>query len=236
MKAFIHLGVVGGGRGIGRGDSLGVLSSSLVGHISNISIITIGGVGDMLDSAVRKGNRVGSLGIAGTIRGLLSVEVGLGVVISNSVGVGVGGDLIGVDLSLVGGGRGMVSGGSMGNDRGSVDSVGNNRGGVDSVSNDGGGVDGVGNGVGDHGGVDSVGNRGVHSVDGVGHGGVDSVGNGVGNHRGVDSVGNSRSDVGGEVASGDDGSSVAEGGVVRHISGSQAEEGGNDESLKPITC
>ena len=52
--------MVGGGRGIGRGsligDSLGVLSSSLIGHISNISIITIGGVGDMLDSAVRKGN------------------------------------------------------------------------------------------------------------------------------------------------------------------------------------
>ena len=175
-------GLVGGGRGIGLG--LGVDSSSLVGHISNISIITIGGVGDMLDSAVRKGNRVGSLGIAGTIRGLLSVEVGLGVVISNSVGVGVGGDLIGVDLSLVGGGRGVVSGGG--------------------VSNDGGGVDGVGNGV--------------------------------GNHGGVDGVGNGRSDVGGEVASGDNGSSVAEGGVVRHISGSQAEEGGNDESLKPITC
>jgi len=57
---FYFLGVVGGGRGIGRGsligDSLGVLSSSLIGHISNISIITIGGVGDMLDSAVRKGN------------------------------------------------------------------------------------------------------------------------------------------------------------------------------------
>merc|ERR1719211_201122 len=100
--------MVDGGGGIGGGsvDSLGVLGSSLVGHISNISIITVGGVGDMLDSAVRKSNRVGSLGIAGTIRGLLSVEVSLGVVIGNSVGVGVGGNLIRVNLSLVGGGGG----------------------------------------------------------------------------------------------------------------------------------
>ena len=95
--------MVDGGGGIGGGsmDSLGVLGSSLVGHISNISIITVGGVGDMLDSAVRKSNRVGSLGIAGTIRGLLGVEVGLGVVISHGVGVGVGGNLIRVGLGVV---------------------------------------------------------------------------------------------------------------------------------------
>ena len=229
------LGVVGGGGGsVGLG--LGVLSGSLVCNIGDISIIAVGRVLDMLDTSIGKSNRVRSGDVAGTIGLLLSVEVGLGVVISDGVGEGVGGNLIGVGLGLVGGGRGVVSGSGVSNDGGGVHSVGNNRGGVDSVSNDGGGVDGVGNGVGDHGGVDSVGNRGVHSVDGVGHGGVDSVGNGVGNHRGVDSVGNSRSDVGGEVASGDDGSSVAEGGVVRHISGSQAEEGGNDESLKPITC
>merc|ERR1719264_2299026 len=107
--------------GIGRGgvDSLGVLGSSLVGNISNISIITVGGVGDMLDSAVRESNRVGSLGIAGTIGGLLSVEVGLGVVISDGVGEGVGGNLIRVNLGLVGGGsvvgrgRGVISRGGV---------------------------------------------------------------------------------------------------------------------------
>merc|ERR1719158_2497525 len=174
-------------------DSLGVLGSSLVCDISNISIITIGGVGDMLDSAVRKSNRVGSLGIAGTIRGLLSVEVSLGVVLGNSVGVGVWGNLIGVNLSLVGGGGSVVSGGSVDN-RGMISggSVGNNGGGVDSVSDDGSGVHGVSHGVGDNRGVDSV-SHGVDSVgsnhrgvDSVGQGGVDSMSN---SHRGVARVG-----------------------------------------------
>merc|ERR1712152_67603 len=54
--------------------SLWVGSGSLIGDISNISIITIGGVGHSLDSAIRKSNSVGSLDIAGTIGGLLSVE------------------------------------------------------------------------------------------------------------------------------------------------------------------
>ena len=63
-------GVVSGGGVVSRGSvvsrggmgnrvsnhSLRVLSLAIIGHISNISIITIGGVGDMLDSAVRKGN------------------------------------------------------------------------------------------------------------------------------------------------------------------------------------
>ena len=229
--------MVDGGGGIGGGsmDSLGVLGSSLVGHISNISIITVGGVGDMLDSAVRKSNRVGSLGIAGTIRGLLSVEVGLGVVIGNSVGVGVGGNLIRVNLSLVGRGGGVVSRGSVDNrgviSRGGMDGV-SDDGSVDSVSDEGSGVHGVSHRVGDNRGVDSV----SHGVDSVVGNGVDSVG-GVGNHGGVDSVSdNSRSVVGGEVASGDDGSSVADGGVVSHVrgggSGGKAEEGGDNKSLK----
>ena len=58
--------------------------------------------------AVGKSNGVRSLDIAGTIGSLLSVEVGLGVVISHGVGVGVGGNLIRVGLGLVGGGS-MVS-------------------------------------------------------------------------------------------------------------------------------
>merc|ERR1719336_1868247 len=52
-------------------------SSALIGDISNISIISIGGVGHSLDSAIRKSNSVRSLDIAGTIRGLLSIEGGL---------------------------------------------------------------------------------------------------------------------------------------------------------------
>jgi len=57
--------------------SLWVGSSALIGDISNISIISIGGVGHSLDSAIRKSNSVRSLDIAGTIRGLLSIEGGL---------------------------------------------------------------------------------------------------------------------------------------------------------------
>ena len=125
---------------------LRVDSGSLVGDISDVSVISVGGVLDVLDSAVGKSHGVSTLDITGTIGSLLSVEVGLGVVIGNGVGEGVGGNLIGVLLGLVGGGGG-VSGGGLHN-HGGVDSVGNNWGGVDSVSH---GVDGV---VGD--GVDGV--------------------------------------------------------------------------------
>jgi len=99
-------------------------SSSFIGHISNIASIAISLVGNMLGTAIRKSNRVRSLSVSGTITGLSSVEVGVGVVISNSVGVSVGGGLIRVS-------RGMVSWGSMDYrgvvSRGSVD----NRGGMD---------------------------------------------------------------------------------------------------------
>merc|ERR1719476_991673 len=155
----------------------------------------------MLDSAVRKSNRVGSLGIAGTIRGLLGVEVGLGVVIGNGVGVGVGGNLIGVNLSLVGRGGCMVS-------RGSVDGVshgvGDNRG-VDSVSH----------------GVDSVVGNGVNGV-GSNHRGVDSVSQGsvdsVSNHG--RSVGdNSGSNMGGEVSTGVGNTANDAGSMMANVSG-----------------
>merc|ERR1719507_1501156 len=92
-------GLVSGGRGIGLG--LGVDSGSLVGDIGDISIIAVGRVLDVLDSAVRESNRVGSGDVGGTIGLLLSVEVGLGVVISDGVGEGVGGNLIRVGLGLV---------------------------------------------------------------------------------------------------------------------------------------
>merc|ERR1711983_506040 len=73
----------------------------------------------MLGTAIRKNNRVRSLSIASTITGLSSVEVGVGVVISNSVGISVGRRLIRVSRSMVGRGsmdnRGMVSRGSVDN-------------------------------------------------------------------------------------------------------------------------
>ena len=159
--------MVGWSRGGGIGLGLGVDSSSLVCDIGDISIIAVGRVLDMLDTSIGKSNGVGAGNVGGTIGLLLSVEVGLGVVISHGVGEGVGGDLIGVLLGLVGGGGGVVG-------RGGVDGVGNDGGGVDSVGNHGGVVHGVSHGVGNHG--------GVHGVDGVVDGGVvDSVVHGVGN-------------------------------------------------------
>merc|ERR1719436_599428 len=106
--------LVGGSRGrlVGRGWFvswlLGVDSGSLVGHLSNIAVISVGSVSDLLDPAVGESHGVGTLDIAGTIGGLLSIEVGLGVVISHGICEGVGRDLIGVFLSLVSG-SGLVS-------------------------------------------------------------------------------------------------------------------------------
>jgi hypothetical protein len=65
----------GGGRRIRLG--LGVDSSSLVGHLSNIAVISVGSVGHLLDPAVGESHSVGTLDIAGTVGGLLRVEVGL---------------------------------------------------------------------------------------------------------------------------------------------------------------
>ena len=79
--------MVSWGRGIDRGWlvswgwvvwlGLWVLGSSLIGDISDKSIISIGGVLDSLDSAIGKSNRVRSLDIAVSIVGFLLVEVGL---------------------------------------------------------------------------------------------------------------------------------------------------------------
>jgi len=108
------------GRGSMDNGSLWIDSSSVIGNISNIAFIAISLVVDMLGTAIRESNRVGSSSIASTITSLSSVESSLGVVISNSVGVGVRRGLIRVSwLSMVGRGsvdnRGMVSRGSMDN-------------------------------------------------------------------------------------------------------------------------
>jgi len=100
------LGVVSGGWLVSW--LLGVDSGSLVGHIGNISVIAVGGVGHVLDPPIGKSHGVRPGHVAGTIGLLLALEVGLGVVISHGVGEGVGGDLIGVLLGLVSG-SGLVS-------------------------------------------------------------------------------------------------------------------------------
>merc|ERR1719481_2075422 len=123
-----HRGMVGRASNSSYRDSLGVGSSAFIGHISNISVDGVGVVVDMLDPAVRESHRVGSLSIASSITGLSSIEVGVGVVIGNSVVVGVRRDLISINLSnsmgnwsMVSRGSNhgsMVSRGSMGNDWG----------------------------------------------------------------------------------------------------------------------
>ena len=73
-------------------------SSAIVSDLGNISVDIVGVVGNVLHTAVGKGNGVGALNNTCAIVGLGGVEVGLGVVVGDGVVVGVGGDLIGVDL------------------------------------------------------------------------------------------------------------------------------------------
>merc|ERR1719430_155442 len=77
------------------GNSMGYRgnSSSRVGHISNIAIDVIGVVVDSLDAAVREVDRVGAIHNTSTIIGFRLAEGSTRVLISNSIVVGVGGDL-----------------------------------------------------------------------------------------------------------------------------------------------
>jgi len=138
FSSLNRLGVVSRGRGGLVSWLLGVDSGSLVGHIGNIAVISVGGVGHVLDPAVGKSHGVRSGDIAGTIGLLLALEVGLGVVISHRVSEGVGGDLIGVFFGLISGSGlvsrgGGISWGSLHNHGGMVGS----RGMMDSVMSDG---------------------------------------------------------------------------------------------------
>ena len=96
----------GGGRGVVRSRGRGVLSLSRVAHISDISALSIDGVGDSLDTAVGKVDRVGSCGGV-SVTGLSSVEGGLGVVVGYGIVVGVHRGLVRVSWGS------MVSRGSM---------------------------------------------------------------------------------------------------------------------------
>ena len=103
-----------------RGSRDWVGSSSFIRNISSISFISISLVVNMLGTTIRKSNRVRSSSITSTITSLSSVEVGVGVVISNSISVAVRRRLIRISrLSVVCRGgmdnRGVVGRGSMDN-------------------------------------------------------------------------------------------------------------------------
>merc|ERR1712218_480594 len=74
----------------GMSNSVSIGSNSVISHISNITIIIIGMIGNMLGTAIRKVDRVGTFHNTGTIIGLSLVEGSTRVVISNSIGVRVG--------------------------------------------------------------------------------------------------------------------------------------------------
>ena len=107
-----------------RGVILGgrwVVSLSFVGDISDKAIVSIGVVLDMLDTSIRKVDRVGSFHVAGSVTCLASAEHRLGVVVGYRVVVCVRRDLVSVGrLGVVGGlcwgmvgrCRGMVGRGS----------------------------------------------------------------------------------------------------------------------------
>jgi len=120
----------GGVDSVGNRSSHRVGSLTGVGDLRNIAINVVGVVGDSLDTSVRKIDRVGALNNACAIVALGLAECSLGVVVGNTIVVGVGGH-----LSQVADNRGSV--GNSVDNRGSVDgmseggSVGNYRGGMD---------------------------------------------------------------------------------------------------------
>merc|ERR1719500_404519 len=80
-------------------NSSGEGSSAIIGDFGNVSVNVVGVVVDLLDPSVRKVDGVMSLPGSGAIVSLLGVEAGSRVVVSHGILVGVGGDLVGVDLS-----------------------------------------------------------------------------------------------------------------------------------------
>ena len=96
-----------GSSNVATSRGRGVDRLTRVGNLSNVASDVVGVVGDGLDPAIGKVDRVRSSHGTGAIVGLRLLEVGLGVVIGHGVGVGVGGG-----LSKVGGSNGMHHGGS----------------------------------------------------------------------------------------------------------------------------
>merc|ERR1711923_39996 len=95
--------------------SSSVVWLSLISDISDETIIVVGVILDMLDSAVRKVDRVFSINNTGSIIVLSLVESSTRVVISNSIGVRVWGRLSKVISDISSLDWGMVSWGSMDN-------------------------------------------------------------------------------------------------------------------------
>jgi len=120
-------GGMGNERGVGNNiphnrDSLRVGSSALIADLRDEAIIVVGVVVDSLDTAVREVDRVRSLNNTIAIIGLSLVEGGSRVVVSNSIVVGVGGNLCKVRYGVSSGSLhdgGMVSRGGV-DDRGSI--------------------------------------------------------------------------------------------------------------------
>merc|ERR1712055_484837 len=79
-----------------RGLWVGCLT--VISNFSDVSIVVIGVVVDMLDPSIRKSNRVATLTHTSSIIRLCSLEVGVGVVISHSIVVCVGRHLISIYL------------------------------------------------------------------------------------------------------------------------------------------
>ena len=105
-RGGVGLGLTGVATSRGRGvDGL-----SRVGHVSNKAVGVVSVVGDSLDPAVGKRNSVRATNNAVGIGRLLGVEVGLGVVVRDTIGEGVGlWGLLGVlHRGVVGRGRSMV--------------------------------------------------------------------------------------------------------------------------------
>ena len=80
-------------------DSSGESSSAIVSDFGDISVNVVGVVVDMLDPSVGKVDGVMSLPGSSAIVSLLGVKAGSRVVVSHGILVGVGGDLVRVDLS-----------------------------------------------------------------------------------------------------------------------------------------
>merc|ERR1719316_1306263 len=136
--------MVGRGGGSNIRLSLRVYRDSLIGDISDISIIVVRGVLNVLGATIGKSNIIRSGDNTVSISSLSGVEVSLRVVISNSI-------LVSVRLISVG--RFSISSSFVDN-RGSMD----NRGMVDNWSSMDNWSNSMGNWVSNHRVVDSVGN------------------------------------------------------------------------------
>merc|ERR1719343_27251 len=77
-----------------------ILSFSLIGHISNITIIIIGMIVNMLDTTIGKVDRVRSFNNTSSIIGFSLVEGSTRVVISDSISVTVGGGFSKIRLCI----------------------------------------------------------------------------------------------------------------------------------------